>query len=119
MTIHIDPHALQAISSLQRPGKPDLLTRIVELFKSESPESISALQLGLDSADLQAVGAAAHCMKSSSAYLGARLLSERFQDIENAAHENDLSACRVLGGGVDALYEASIEELDNHVSAFV
>lgn len=119
MTTHIDPHALQTICSLQRPGKPDLLTRIVELFKSESVKSISALQSGLDSADLQAVSDAAHGMKSSSAYVGARLLSMRFQELENAAYENDLSACRALGDGVDALYEASVKELDNHVSTFV
>ncbi len=54
MATHIDPYALQAIVSLQRPGKPDLLNRIVELFNSESPNSIAALQQGLDLANLKA-----------------------------------------------------------------
>ncbi len=50
----IGPQSLTVIASSQRPGKPDLLNRIVKLFKSESPESIAALQQVLDLSDLKA-----------------------------------------------------------------
>ena len=112
----IDPHALKAIVSLQRPGKSDLLNKIVKLFKSESPKSIAALQQGLDMADLKAVRNAAHTLKSSSAYVGASLLSERCRDLETAAREENLLECIVLGDGVDALFESSVAELALHVS---
>ncbi len=31
MNEHIDTHALKAISAVQRPGKPDWLTRVIHL----------------------------------------------------------------------------------------
>ncbi len=112
----IDSHALKAIASLQRPGKPDLLNKIVELFKSESPKSIASLQQGLDLADLNIVRNAAHTLKSSSAYVGATRLSERCRDLETAASEENLLECIVLGDGVEALFKSSIAELALHVS---
>lgn len=111
-----NPNALEAIVSLQRHGKPDLLNSIVELFKSESPKSIAALQEGLDMTDLNAVRNAAHTLKSSSAYVGARQLSERCRDLETAAREQNLIGCIALGDGVNALFDGSVAELALHVS---
>lgn len=116
MTIYIEPQALKAIAALQRPGKPDLLKRIVELYKSESPVAIASLQRGLDDDDLQAVGNAAHTLKSSSAYVGARLFSERCRELEAAAREQNHPACHALGDGVEELFEASVSALDLHVT---
>lgn len=116
MENHIDPLALKAIASLQRPGKPDLVNRIVELFKSESPKSIAALQQGLDLADLKLVRDAAHTLKSSSAYVGAGLLCERCRDLESAARQENLLECIVLGDSVLELFDASLAELTLRVS---
>ena len=113
---NIDPNALNAIASLQRAGKPDLSNRIVKSFKSESPTSIAALRQGLDMADLKAVRNAAHTFKSSCAYVGASLLSERCSDLETAAREENLLECIVPGDGVDALLERSVAELALPVS---
>jgi HPt (histidine-containing phosphotransfer) domain-containing protein len=120
VTAHLDTHALKAIESLQRPGKPDLLNRIVDLFRSESPKTIASLQDGMESSDLQAVRNAAHTLKSSSAYVGAKALSERCRDLESAAREGNFPACIALGDDIADLFEASVAELDrymvNHVS---
>ncbi|MGQ7843402.1 Hpt domain-containing protein [Granulosicoccus sp. 3-233] len=115
MTSYIEPQALKSIASLQRPGKPDLLERVVGLFKSESPTAIEAIQQGLDSDDLPAVGNAAHGLKSSSAYVGARMLSERCRELEAAAREENHPACHALADGVEELFEASIVALDQHM----
>ena len=116
MTSYIEPQALKAIASLQRPGKPDLLNRIVDLFKSESPSAIDAIQQGLDADDLQAVGNAAHGLKSSSAYVGARLLSERCRELEAAAREDNHPACYALADGVEDLFDASVDALDLYMT---
>ena len=42
VTVSIDENALLAIEALQRPGKPDLLGRIVDLFKTESPKTLAS-----------------------------------------------------------------------------
>ena len=111
MTDYIDAHAIKAIVSLQRPGKPDLLTRIVDLFKSETPKAIAAMQAGIDENDLSSVRNAAHTLKSSSAYVGAKALSERCRDLEAAAREDNLLACIALCDGIEDLFDGSCVEL--------
>jgi len=92
VSVSIDEDALNAIVALQRPGKPDLLTRIVTLFKTESPKSIESMQVGLDTVDMEAVRVAAHTLKSSSAYVGALELSAQCKELEKAA----LNPCKYL-----------------------
>ncbi|MFK7852934.1 MAG: Hpt domain-containing protein [Granulosicoccus sp.] len=116
MTEFIDTHAIKAIVSLQRPGKPDLLLRIVELFKSETPKAIVAMQTGLDESDLSSVRNAAHTLKSSSAYVGAKALSERCRDLEAAAREENFPACFALCDGIEDLFDDSCAELQNVIS---
>ncbi len=107
---YINPHTLKTNVSLQRPGKPELLNRIVDLFKSESPNAIATMQEGLDELDLQLVSNAAHTLKSSSAYVVTKALSERCRDMECAAREDNFPACIALGDGLDELFCASYEE---------
>gem|GEM_PF-1650837 len=116
MPVTIDEDALNAISALQRPGKPDLLERIVTLFQSESPKSIESMQEGLDSFDLEAVRVAAHTLKSSSAYVGAMDLSAQCKDLEKAAHDQNLPACIALGDSIDDLFRESCNALDARMS---
>lgn len=116
MTEFIDTHAIKAIVSLQRPGKPDLLLRIVELFKSETPKAIVAMQVGLDESDLSSVRNAAHTLKSSSAYVGAKALSARCRDLEAAAREENFPACIALCDGIEDLFGQSCAELQNMIS---
>jgi len=116
MTTTIDPRALEAISALQRPGKPDLLARVVQLFKSESLKAIAAILEGLDTEDLQSVRNAAHTLKSSSAYVGAKALSERCRDLEGAARDENEIACIILGDGIEELFEMCCVELDQYMA---
>lgn len=116
MDKYIDPHALKAIVSLQRPRKPNLPVRIVEFFKSELPKAIATLQDGLDELDLQLVCNATHTLNSSSAYVGAKALSVRCHDLECAAREDNFSACVAPGDGLDELFSASCAQLDQRLS---
>lgn len=113
MITEIDTHALRAITSLQRPGKPNLLNRIVELFKSETPKTLNAMQAGLEASNLRAVRDAAHTLKSSSAYVGATELSQRCRDLESAARDQNFPACIALSDDVEDLFNASVVALDD------
>lgn len=116
VTVSIDENALKAIAALQRPGKPDLLTRIVDLFKSESPKTIANMLEGIDTADMDAVRVAAHTLKSSSAYVGASELSERCKELERAAHDQNFPACMALGDSVEDLFQGSCEALNSRIN---
>lgn len=115
MSQSIDPHALNAISSLKSSVKSDLLVRAIRVFKFESPKAIASMQAGLDSNNLAAVRIAAHTLTSSSAYVGAKLFSDRCKDLEIAARENNYTACVELGSGIDDLFEACCRELDAYL----
>lgn len=116
MTQYIDIHALKAISTLQRPGKPDLLKRVVDLFISESPKALASMQQGIDDFDLSLVRNAAHSLKSSSAYVGAKMVSQRCRDLEAAARDDNYTACIALSDGIDDLFAASREELEAYMA---
>jgi len=91
MDIEIDETALDAIRSLQRPGKPDILARIVNMYIEKSPELISAIVDGTAANDSDKVKMAAHTLKSSSAYVGASSLAEVCSRVEASAANDQLN----------------------------
>ena len=111
MSSPIDVKALDAIRALQRPGKPDLLGRIVALFEAETPKAIAAMLEALETGDTDVLRDAAHTLKSSSAYVGASSLSARCRDLERAAREGNLPACVGLADGLEDDYADAIAEL--------
>jgi HPt (histidine-containing phosphotransfer) domain-containing protein len=116
VTVSIDENALKAIKALQRPGKPDLLDRIVGLFKTESPKILSSMVEGIDSMDMEVVRVAAHTLKSSSAYVGALDLSERCKQLERAAYDQNFPACIALGDSVEDIFADSCTALEQLMS---
>ena len=114
--VDIDTNAISAITSLQRPGKPDLLAKILALFESNSPGMIDEIESGLATADLDAVRAGAHSMKSSAAYLGAVDLTRLCKKIEHAARDGDLESCRTPVAALRDCYEETLLSLHPLVS---
>ncbi len=92
MNIQIDESALDSIRALQRPGKPDILARIVNMYMEKSPELISAIEEGVAANDKDKVKMAAHTLKSSSAYVGASALAEVCGRVESNASNDELAS---------------------------
>ncbi len=107
----IDHKALDNVRALQRPGTPDLLGRIVDLFVIQTPKDVAAISASVESEDFESVRIAAHSIKSSAAYVGAQQFSERLAKLEIAARENDLAQCQQLVDAIDQHAEAVIDEL--------
>ena len=78
----IDQAALAAIRALQRPGQPDIVTRIVTQYMDSSPEIIDRIRRAVLSTDAVELRAAAHRLKSSSAQLGATALASDCRELE-------------------------------------
>lgn len=76
--------AIDTIRGLQRPGKPDLLTKVVNVYFDKTPAVIKDMQDGFNNADNAVISACAHSLKSSSAYLGADTLSKKCRLVEAA-----------------------------------
>ena len=92
----LDTTALDNIRALQRPGTPDMLARIIDIFLQETPAGIEQIQQSVAEGDLETVRTTAHSIKSSAAYLGASSFSARMAELESAARETQLSHCQDL-----------------------
>ncbi|RQU18719.1 response regulator [Burkholderia cenocepacia] len=98
----IDHKALDALRALQRPGRPDVLTRIIDQFAADAPRLIRDMHAAVEAGDADALKLAAHTLKSSSANVGAHLLSARCRAIEQLARAADVGAAVELVAGTDA-----------------
>lgn len=101
----IDDEALDKIRKLQRPGKPDILAKVVNVYLDKSPSLILEVIAGLANNDSVQVKEAAHSLKSSSAYVGAQVISENCKLIEAASREDKTSEVSDLIAGLQVQYD--------------
>ena len=85
----LNTRALDQIRAMQRPGRPDALTRVVDLFREDAPTQLEQIRRGLASGDLESVRRASHRLKSGAANLGGMRLSARCRDLEHQAGTGD------------------------------
>jgi len=100
----IDLDALNAFRGLQRDGAPDMLHRILGLYLQSSPELIKQIRLSVAGGDAPGLHRAAHSLKSSSAMVGAKYLSELCRELEMLGKSG---AVESAGGKLEA-FEAEI-----------
>ena len=98
----LDTERIDEIRALQRPGKADLLARVIDQYLSDGVSLIAAMRCGFDSGDPAAVQGACHRFKSSSAFLGADWVADLCGELEGI--------CRAGRLPEDAGYLANIEE---------
>ena len=82
MPFELDQAALDVIRGLQRPGQPDVLAMIVNLFCESAPRLIATMGNAAIQGDYPAAATAAHTLKSSAAHLGLHELYELCTAIE-------------------------------------
>ena len=94
----LDNKALDAIRALQREGAPNILDKVIELYLSSVPELIQQMSIAAVKNDAPALQIAAHSLKSSSANVGALLLSALCKELEMMGRTNstDGAAQKVL-----------------------
>lgn len=107
----IDDSVLATVASLQRPGAPDLVGRVLDLFEADAPRRVADIGAGNDAFDAETVRTAAHTLKSSAANVGAMRLSARAGQIERAARDANLLACIALADALEALLDETLGAL--------
>jgi HPt (histidine-containing phosphotransfer) domain-containing protein len=93
----LDRQVLDQLGRVQTNGKPELLTRVINLYLVESPKLVQRMKEAADAGDAPQIARSAHSLKSSSANVGARELSRYCEDIEASARRADTAeASRIL-----------------------
>ena len=78
----LDSSKLSMLHELQPEGEPSIVGRIVSIYLKETEPLISLLGEAFESGDLEKVQRIAHGLKSSSANVGAMIVSELSKDLE-------------------------------------
>ena len=78
----LDQKRLDMIRAMQRPGRPNVLDRIIGLYQENSPALIRTIRQAITEEDGGALSEAAHSLKSSSANLGATHLAAQCKTLE-------------------------------------
>ncbi len=107
----LDSKALDNIQSLQRPGRPSVLAKVVGLYLKDAPKRLQALREARATNDTEALRRTAHTLKSSSANVGAEGLATLCNDLENLARNNTLDGSDHLIGEIENIYPAIEEAL--------
>ena len=90
----LDRHALEQLGKVRNHGKGELLARVIKLYLAESPRLMDELKRAAQCADAAAIAHGAHSLKSSSANVGARVLSQYCEDLEVQARRADIAEAR-------------------------
>lgn len=78
----VDRKAWDMIRAMQRPGQPDVLTRILSAYLRNVPDIMARLRAAVNSGDHALLLSSAHQLKSASRTLGARVLGDLCQRLE-------------------------------------
>lgn len=100
----IDTSCLDSIRSLQRPGRPDILAKVVACYFEDADSLIAAIREGFAAGEAVAVHRAAHRFKSSSAFLGASRLADYCQELEETCRDGKLPADDSLVALIESSY---------------
>jgi CheY-like chemotaxis protein/HPt (histidine-containing phosphotransfer) domain-containing protein len=108
----LDRKALDNIRAVQQAGAPNVLDKIIKIYFDNSPQLLQALRdaVAEDNA-AEAIGRAAHSLKSSSANLGATRLAALCRDLEEMARDNCTTGAGAILSEIEALYPLVCESL--------
>jgi signal transduction histidine kinase/DNA-binding response OmpR family regulator len=110
----LDPAPLAAMRKMQRPGRPDLVARVLELFRRDAPALVEQMRDAATACEADELRRAAHTAKSNAANIGAARFSAACREIEHLVRDGDLPgarrllepAARALQDTLDALTQA-------------
>ncbi|MFW2371485.1 MAG: response regulator [Gammaproteobacteria bacterium] len=101
---------LDKISRMQRPGRENLLLKVIGLYQDNAPQLLEQIQSCYAGNDVAGLKRASHTLKSSSAQIGALAFSQQCKVIELKASSNDLT-------GVDRDIKAVVDDLQKVIHA--
>ena len=111
----IDPTAWDRIRALQRPGRPDVLTRLLTQYLKDSRHLVDTMRIAVQQHDAGGVLDAAHCLTSSSGTLGAIRLAGICKELEMLGRTRSLTQAQDVFTKLENEYEAVCAAFSDHV----
>jgi CheY-like chemotaxis protein len=107
----LDPAVLERLRAMRRPGHPDMVTAVVNLFVDRAAALFETLVTAADTGDAPVARRLAHTLKSNCMQVGADGLAVLFKRAEVAAEEKDFSSVMRLIAEIAPALAAIREQL--------
>ena len=111
----LDEKALNLIRTLQRPGKPDLVKHVAEIYLRNTPALLKTLTIAARQKNVEQLEQAAHSLKSSSAHIGACSLASLAREIETRSRKKKLEGILELVMLANQNYNEIKKVLENKI----
>jgi HPt (histidine-containing phosphotransfer) domain-containing protein len=92
----LDMSVIQSLRELGGDGEETLFRELLDLYVDDSTQKLERLADSLDRADLKVAERIAHTLKSSSANLGAMVMSKLCLELEHLGRNRQADAMRAL-----------------------
>jgi HPt (histidine-containing phosphotransfer) domain-containing protein len=102
----IDYKVLNSLGQLQREGRPDIVQEMINLFFNAATDLLKDLKEGAATRDAELLHHASHALKSTSASVGALILSSRCKELEMMAQSGIVSDAALIVGAILEDYRA-------------
>jgi two-component system, sensor histidine kinase and response regulator len=108
----INLSVIDKLRALDTSGSMGLARAVLEAFRDSAGLSMVRVQAALKQGNTQALGEAAHALKSSSANVGAQELSVAYQEMERLARADQIDNARTLFERVRQEQERAVQTID-------
>ncbi|OPX93357.1 MAG: Autoinducer 2 sensor kinase/phosphatase LuxQ [Syntrophorhabdus sp. PtaB.Bin006] len=112
----IDRATIDVISTLQQPGTPDLVHRMISVYLDDSEKKLQELRRGVRASQASLIHEIAHSLKSASATIGALALAALLKELEAMGRSQTLEGVSTLLGRIEQEYEAAKAELKKEMA---
>jgi HPt (histidine-containing phosphotransfer) domain-containing protein len=92
----VDVSSLLMLRSLQRPGGPDAVGRIVDRFLEETPQRLATLHAAVEGADPRLLEQAAHALKGIAGTVGANEMHDLARQVEHIGRDGTTDGAAAL-----------------------
>jgi PAS domain S-box-containing protein len=109
--IEIDKTAWNAIVALQRPGRPDILAKVLTAYLNDSRVLVEEIRAAVNTQNADTLAKAAHRLKSSSAQLGALATAAHCKELEHLGRLACLDGAATLLAQLMDAHQATCAEM--------
>ncbi len=107
--------ALQRLESLRQPGAPDMVSKVIQIFLQSSLKLVQQIEEAIAEGDADKLSRAAHCLKSSSASVGADALADKCRELEALARNDRVQDTVTQLSLIEFEYEAACGALKSEM----
>lgn len=110
----VDANAVAALQEGHLGRQAGLYSKLVELFRSSSTQSLADLQAAIERGDLTAAAAVCHKLASAAANVGAAAYAQQVKELERHCHAGETDSARELCRVLHEAHGPLLETLQEH-----